>query len=170
MNLEYTEQIQNLSQDDAIYLLKQASLKWLDLNGIEAYTVFTRFRDFTDKSRIILPEAILLEEGIEGQEIENIAKLSLLNIVEGHNFEIANWIKEKLSEFYQTNAQAISIGVIAVGGLVLMGIILAARVSEIGSVKFYKGIPKELSEILKQASGIIHGGYSDISEKKEKSH
>lgn len=49
---------------------------------------------------------------------------------------------------------------LAVGGLVLIGIILAVRVKKVGAggAEFYKGLPEETARLLKAATTFFKAG------------
>jgi hypothetical protein len=50
--------------------------------------------------------------------------------------------------------QALDPITLSIGGIILIGAILAARVKKIGNVEFYQGLPKETADVIKAAASV----------------
>jgi hypothetical protein len=92
-------------------------------------------------------------------ETANLSRAMLVELASGNDDEVIVWVEDAVSEAEGIGAQVIdpiSLGII--GGIII-GSILAARVKKIGPIKFYKGVPKELGDVLSAAGKFTGRGY-----------
>ncbi len=77
-------------------------------------------------------------------------------IANGEDAFAARWVDVELKNLQDAKAEVLDPFTLAILGATLIGCILAARVSKIGSVEFYQGVPKELADVLKAAAPAIN--------------
>jgi hypothetical protein len=85
--------------------------------------------------------------------------LALSALLTDDDLEIRGWTNDAVAKAKQTQVQVLDPLTLAVGGLVLGGLILAARVKNVGrgGVSFYEGLPKELADVLKAGANFFKG-------------
>ena len=144
--------VETLGNDAAVQALSQVAREWLANRGVEAYVVLEGAKRRAASSYQALPVWIqAIPEGSE--ESGKLAKRMLRTLLEGEDGEVSEWAKQAIGEKSIPEAQVDPV-TLAIGGAILIGSILAARVKKVGSVEFYEGVPKELADVLKAGTTI----------------
>ena len=76
-------------------------------------------------------------------------------LMNGTDNEVTMWTEQALKEVSEAQAQALDPVSIALMGSILIGSILAARVTKIGSVELEKDLPASLGDVLKAAFSFV---------------
>lgn len=147
----------DLSDRDAVDLLRVVARKWIEQPSAEAFIVYQKFQRHVIENHIDLPDWLSDEAGKEKPELVQSSRAALQAILDGDHDNAKGWILQELEDRENIHAQALDPVSLAILGATLVGCILAARVKKIGNVTFYEGIPKGLADVLKAAGGVISG-------------
>jgi len=147
--------IQKLDGIAAVQILRNIAQKWIETRGLEAFVVVDAIRrEFGDGYEN--PPSWLLERPEEASDkLIALSKRALNAILEGEELTERTWVEDELADLREARAQMadpLSLGVI---GATLIGMIVAARVEKFGNVTFYKGVPKEIVDIVRRATSIL---------------
>lgn len=147
------DRIEKLNDEQAIFVLKKLTKKWLDSRGFEVYSIVSNAQY---KSGIYLQNlpSSLIEDDAKNEELGMLSKYTLEFIVGGDDDEVIDWTNKILKEVEETKAQSIDPITLGVIGICIIGLVLAARVKKIGRVEFYKGVPREVVNLVKAGLSI----------------
>jgi hypothetical protein len=149
------EKIEKLNDDTAVEILRIVARKWLEHRGVEAFVVIDETRRKAGSKYENLPKWIFERSEHASKQLVDISKLTLKTIVDGEDDQSKGWIEEELKDLKQAHAHALDPISLAIVGATIIGIILAARVKKISDVEFFKGVPKEIKDIVNYATRII---------------
>jgi len=144
--------IEQLSDKDAVKGLSLVAEAWMANRGREVYVTFYGTIEKAGDSYSGLPDwsrnaQLSLEESGE------FARRMLASLADATDDEVRVWTAEALSSVSDPHVHIDPI-TLSIGGIILIGAILAARVRKIGPVEFYKGIPEGLAKVIKAGASI----------------
>jgi hypothetical protein len=145
--------IEDITNESAVKILTEVSKMWFQERGLEANIVLEETRakskdyDKAKKWPTLDPKP--------DDETGQFARYIISTLINSTDEEVGKWTSEAIKEAEKSESHALvdPVSLIIIGGI-LIGSILAARVKKIGSVEFYKGVPKELEKVLKAAASI----------------
>jgi hypothetical protein len=142
----------------AVRALSEVTQRWLSAHGLEAYTVIRETEGYARTQRLTIPDWADKPTASE-QDAGEACRFALTALLKDDDQEIRAWTNEALAKAQQTQAQVLDPITLAVGGLVLGGLILAARIKHVGpdGADFYEGIPPELAKVLKAGANFFSG-------------
>lgn len=146
-------EIKSLSDEAAVYALALVGRTWLEERGVEAYVVVAGAEKRTRESWERVPDWAGGSPQATGDAAE-FARKMLSALANGKDDEVSAWTANAIAEATKAKGQIFDPATLAIVGAILIGSILAARVKKVGPVTFYKGVPKELADVMKAASGI----------------
>jgi hypothetical protein len=144
--------IENLSNEIAVDILRKIALTWIDRRGVEAFLVYNNVREELNSEYVNLPNWLYKQPEAATPELVSISRLALNTILNGHDSEASNWVKTEINALEEVHAQFEPVTFLIP---MIIGIILAARVKKIGDIEFYEGIPPEAVKIVKLATSLI---------------
>lgn len=147
-------QIADLSNEAAVKALSIVAKRWIRQRGLEAFIVVNGARCAKPRSFSTAP-SWASGEPVASAESGEFSRKMLVHLKAGSDDEVSVWTDDALREVSHSQAYVVDPVTLAIGGIILIGAILAARVKKIGSIEFYKGIPKELSDVMKAGSGVV---------------
>jgi hypothetical protein len=147
--------IQDLSNANAVQMLRNVARRWIDTRGLEAFIVVDALRRKYPAAYEEPPSWLLASPATATGELAALSKLALSAMLDGERSEVANWVEDELDELQQARAQVLDPITLTIVGSTIIGIILASRVKKIGDVAFFKGVPKETVEMLKHATSVL---------------
>jgi hypothetical protein len=148
------DKIEKLNDDTAVEVLRTVARKWLEHRGVEAFVVIDEIRRKVGPKYDNFPDWMVDRPEDASKQLVDLSKLALKTIIEGEDHQSKSWIEEELQDLEQAHAHALDPISLAIVGATIIGIILAARVKNIGDMKFYKGVPREVADIVEQAAKI----------------
>lgn len=146
--------IEKLNDDTAVMVLRTVARKWLEHRGVEAFVVIDKTRREVGSKYDKLPDWLVDLPEDASKQLVDLSKLALKTIVDGEDYQSKSWIEEELKDLEQAHAHALDPISLAIFGATIIGIILAARVKKIGDIEFFKGVPREVTDIVKHAANI----------------
>lgn len=141
--------INDISDVAAVEALCKVAREWLQRRGLEVYQIYFETREIAATEFQQLPEWIKRKPEDLKDESGPFARAMLLALCNGTDDEIKEWTNAAIQEVDVAKAHLLDPLTLGIGGLILIGAILAARVKKIGSVEFYEGIPENLATVLK---------------------
>jgi hypothetical protein len=148
--------VDRLNDTLAVQALADVTKKWLDERGLQAYAVMIRTQGYARRQNLSLPawattEVPTDQEILVTPESGEASRAALRYLLDGDDPEVRDWTRAAVDKANQTQAHVIDPLSLAVGGLILGGLILASRVKKIGpdGVEFYEGIPEQLAQVLR---------------------
>jgi hypothetical protein len=147
--------IQQLSDEEAVHSLYLIAENWMTNRGKEVYITYYGARERAAESYATLPNwardtpEVTTDSG-------NFARQMLIVLIDAADDEVRVWTNEAINKVQETKAHVDPV-TLSIGGAILIGAILAARVKKIGPVEFFKGIPKQLANVMKAGASIIAG-------------
>lgn len=149
-----TNEVGSLGDKAAIAAIAQVARSWLLRRTPEATGALVTALAPTGDSVPAMPDWVLHPSESE-EDAGRIARLALAVIVEGTDDEASSWAVAATKQASEATAHVLDPISLGVFGAILIGAILAARVKKVGPVEFYEGIPPELADVLKAASGDV---------------
>lgn len=145
-----SEAIANLSDIGAVNALQSVAAKWFKGDGLEAFVVVQKASERVSGRPAMaeLPELTRLMTGL-------LARRLLTELEGGTDPRVAGWTREAVAEVTLAKGRMFDPLTLAIGGGVLIGAILAARVRKIGAVEFYEGVPEELALLLRAGEDVL---------------
>lgn len=137
-----------LSDDQANAALADLVKRWSEARGLELVAVWQALEKgaHAHGGTEVLAAAI--------KDDPDLAR-RILDAVAGSETEAAEWAEAAIAGARQAKGHIfdpLSLGII---GTTLVSLVLAGRVKKIGSVEFYKGVPKEITQIVKAAASKV---------------
>lgn len=153
--------VDRLNDTLAVRAVANVAEKWFDRRGLQAHTVVTRTQRYARNQDSSLPvwatEEATDEQTLVTPESGEACRTALRFLLNSDDPEVRSWTRTAIDEANQTQVHFVDPITLAVGGLVLGGLILAARVKKIGpdGVEFYEGIPEELANVLRAGANFL---------------
>jgi hypothetical protein len=147
------DEVKNLSDPAAVKVLTRVVQEWSKRRGLEALVVVLQVRLQAGSSLDNSPEWAKGPPQASSEAGE-FARKMLVALATGNDDEVASWTQTAVKAELASTAHVLDPLSLTIIGGIIIGSILAARVQTIGSVKFYKGIPKELANVLKTGASI----------------
>jgi hypothetical protein len=148
------EAIKNLSDVSAVKGLSLVAKQWLENRGLEAFIIIDGTRRTAGIDYQALPDWAS-GPPTSNSDSANFSRRMLAILSESDDSDVRAWTEKALAEVSEAKAQILDPITLSIGGAILIGAILAARVKKIGGVaEFYKGVPKELADVIKVGSTI----------------
>ncbi len=145
-----------LSDDLAVRALSEVTQRWFAERGLQAHAVLRETEGYAYRQELSVPDWAI-DQSVVTAESGEASRAALETLLHAEDPEIRNWTRTAVERVYQTRAQVVDPLTLAVGGLVLGGLILAARVKKIGSggVEFYEGVPEGLANVLEAGANFF---------------
>jgi hypothetical protein len=148
----------DLTDEQVVAALRLVGKAWIESRGLEAFAVMQDARTYADRHALALPEWTFdaTADGVPGE----LCRRALEYVVAGSDAQARNWAHAAIEQVSKAKAYMLDPATLAVGGLVLIGIILAVRVKRVGAggAEFYKGLPEETARLLKAATTFFRAG------------
>jgi hypothetical protein len=147
----------NLLNDDlAVRALSEVTQRWFAERGLQAYAVLRETEGYAHRQNLPIPDWAI-DQSLATAESGDASRAALQTLLNAEDPEIQGWTRSAVEKAYRTRAQVVDPVTLTVGGLVLGGLILAARVKKIGSggVEFYEGVPEELANVLEAGANFF---------------
>jgi hypothetical protein len=137
----------------AMKALGEVTEQWFIARGLQANTVLRQTEKYAQRNELTIP-AWATDSSSGSKEAGNAARHALKLLLEDDDQEVQAWARHALNDVEGVKAQIIDPLSI---GLILGGLILAARVKKVGpdGVEFYQGIPPELAKVLKAGASFF---------------
>lgn len=145
--------IAKLGDREAVQALSDVAQAWLTNRGVEAFSAYHGVRELAASEYDQLPDWAKTTPAINA-ESGAFARQMLEVLSDANDEEVRLWTAEAVVKNSAAQAHVEPV-TLAIGGAILIGAILAARVRKIGSVTFYKGIPNNLAKVLKAGAGLM---------------
>ena len=151
--------IEDLNDAAAVEALCGVAHQWLRRRGFEAYQVYYEVGQAAGEKLRELPGWVKSGPDEATEASGTFARAMLRALHEGADAEVGEWTRSAVEKVHEPKAHVLDPVTLGIGGLVLIGAILAARVRKIGPVEFYEDIPENLGDVLKAgANCAIVGG------------
>lgn len=151
------DRIKVLTDEQAVLILRYIARRWIEQPNVEAFILYQRVEDFAEERNLVFPHWLDDDPNHPSPELALTSRIALSVMLENEDNRACRWVEDELANLEEAKAHAFDPITLAILGATLIGCILAARVQKIGSVTFYQGVPKELGDVIKNASGIILG-------------
>lgn len=151
MNINTTD----LSDLAAVEALCQVAREWLLNRGLDAYQIYHETRETAASRYDQLPIWIKGQPRNELEESGPFARRILATLLVSTDGEVQEWTETAIRKVDESKAHVLDPLTLGIGGLILIGAILAARVKKIGAVEFYEGIPENLAAVLKAGASVV---------------
>lgn len=151
------DRIKVLTDEQAVSILRCIARKWIEQPNVEAFIVYQRVENFAKERNLVFPQWLKGDPKYPSPELALTSRIALSVILENEEDRACRWVEDELANLEEAKAHALDPITLAILGATLVGCILAARVQKIGSVTFYEGVPEELGDVIKSASGVISG-------------
>jgi hypothetical protein len=150
------QEVSVLSDAAATQAISEIAQRWFEARGLQANVVLRQTEQFAKRTSLSIPQWLEMP-GEVNAESGKTCRLALTVLLEDDDLEIRGWANEALAKALITRAQVLDPFTLAVGGLVLAGLILAGRVKKVNrdGVEFYEGVPKELADVLKAGANFF---------------
>ncbi len=148
--------IQQLGNEAAVEALSLVAQAWMVHRGLEVYKTYHGVRSKAAESYEGLP-SWARDAPVATDESADFARRMLTVLSDSSDDEVQLWTQEALEKVQKAQVHAIDPLTLSIGGVILIGAILAARVKKIGSVEFYKGIPENLAKVIKAGASLLGG-------------
>ena len=132
----------------AVAAARELAEKWLQEEGMIAFAAIEEAREKADKSARKLPSWVMHPDQ-DWEKSSEIASRLIDAVAQGDDGQAAGWAKRAIKNASSPAMQAVDPVTLGIVGVILVVSILAARVRKIGAVEFYKGVPKELADVMK---------------------
>ena len=126
---------------------------WIKNRGVEFYGAYYKVQHNAGSAMLELPSWVNGELEVTPEKAV-LARRLLAVLVNYKDPKVNLWTRNALDEVSKAEAQ-MDPATLAIGGAILIGAILAARVQNIGSAKFYEGIDDSLADILKPFVSVL---------------
>lgn len=151
--------VDRLDDTLAVRALSEVTQRWFADRGLQANAVLRETEGYAHRQNLSLPSWTIYEgeQGIVTAESGEACRAALKVLIDDEDPEIRGWTRSAVERANQTQVHMLDPVTLAVGGLVLGGLILAARVKKIGpdGVEFYEGIPEELANVLEAGANFF---------------
>jgi hypothetical protein len=144
----------DLSDTAATEALCKVAREWIKNYGLEVYQVYYQIREVTSDKFQKLPAWVKGSPEEVTDESGQFARDMLTALRNGVDDEVQEWTDSAIQKVNESKAHVLDPLTLGIGGLILIGAILAARVKKIGPVKFYEGIPDNLADVLKAGASV----------------
>jgi hypothetical protein len=144
--------LQQLSDNDAVKAISLVGESWMANRGREVYLAFHGTVARAGDAYNGLP-GWARDAPVVTKESGEFARRMLAVLNDAQDEEVRVWTEEALRKVHEPKAH-IEPFTLTIGGIILIGAILAARVKKIGSIEFYEGVPENLAKVIKAAAGI----------------
>ena len=144
--------IRQLGDEDAVKALSLVAEAWMANRGREVYLTFHGTIQKAEDSYSSLPDWAR-KSAKATNESGDFARRMLSSLIDAKDDEVRVWTSDALKTVYDPKAHFDPI-TLSIGGLILIGAILAARVRKIGPVEFYEGVPENLAKVIKAGASI----------------
>jgi hypothetical protein len=148
----------SLTDQQAVNAVRLLAEAWLEGRGRQAYGVMQNAHAFAERQKLSLPD---WASGKAPPDAEGIkaCRVALKLVLEGNDGEARNWAQSAIQRVKSPTAQVIDPLTLAIGGTLLIGLVLAARVKHIGpgGADFEPGLPDGLDKLLKAAGQFFSG-------------
>jgi hypothetical protein len=146
-----SDAVKSLTDAAALRAVGRVVKEWFEADGWEALQVVVPLTLKVGEKKSEMP-AWLIDSSASKTEAAKAARAALDVVLRGDNKDARRWVEVAIKEEGEPKGHVVDpVTLIAVTGMVFMGIILAARVKKVGEkgVEFYEGVPKEVVEIVK---------------------
>jgi hypothetical protein len=145
------EQLADISAREAntaVHLLVQ---RWAENRGTEvlaAWQVLNR-----DRSHV-LPDW-LLRPAEDDAFAAKVSRRVLEAALDGSSNEVKKWATEAIASAKLPRAQVLDLLSLGIIGAILIGMVLAVRVKQVGPVEFYEGLPAGTDKLVKASAAVL---------------
>jgi hypothetical protein len=146
-------EISELTDAAAVEALSLVAQKWMSSRGLQVYKVYHTVRSKSHASYEHLP-AWAKDNPAATNESGTFARQMLLALNDSDDAEVREWTRTALQKVDVARVEIDPI-TLAIGGVILIGAILAARVKKMGAAEFYEGVPQELADVIKAGSSAV---------------
>ena len=147
-----TIDVSQLSNAAAVEALSIVARSWIQHKGLEVYKVYYGVRSIIVEQFQGLPTwASDIPEVTDASG--EFARKMLMVLNDAEDDEVQAWTRQSFERLDTATAHVDPV-TLGIGGIILIGAILAARVRKIGPVEFYKDIPDDLANVLKAGTTI----------------
>ncbi len=144
--------LQQLSDEDSVKAISLIAESWMANRGREVYVAFHGTMARAGDAYKNLP-VWARDAPVVTKESGAFARRMLGALNDAQDEEVRVWTDEALRKVHEPTAHIDPV-TLSIGGAILIGAILAARVKKIGSVEFYEGVPENLAKVIKAAASI----------------
>jgi hypothetical protein len=125
--------------------------QWLKSEGLEAFAAYSEVLHKAAELNISIPDWATWIPASNAETTE-ACRVALDQLLSTSDSKVRTWAQEAVKEMQTAHPQVLDPVTLSVGGVVLVGLILAGRVKKVGpkGVEFYKGLPAGLSTLFKQ--------------------
>jgi len=147
------EKLTDVQLVQAVALVAQ---RWLKDEGLEAFKAYSEVVQKSAELDVALPEWAMGKPA-PNKETAEACSVALDLLLSTPDSKVRTWAQAAVKETQTARPNVLDPFTLSVGGVVLVGVILAARVKKVGpkGVEFYKGLPTGLSKLLE---GLFGGG------------
>jgi hypothetical protein len=150
------DDVRNLGDVAAVRALSEVAQRWFEARGLQANVVMRQTEQYAHNNGLTIA-VWAIEPQAPSPEAGAASRRALAALLIDDDLEIRSWAKDAVAAAKQTQIQVLDPLTLAVGGFVLAGLILAARIKKVGpdGAEFYEGIPKELANVLKAGANFF---------------
>lgn len=140
--------IQGLSDENAVAALSIVAQLWIQAQSGEAEAAMEAARA---SPSFRLAPAWATKSATPLPESGDFSRHILVSLYNSDDETVKNWTRQAVAKVAGPRHYAIDPVSLAIGGTILIGAILAARVKKAGPLEFYEGVPAELADVIKSA-------------------
>ncbi|MEE9586680.1 MAG: hypothetical protein V3V97_01470 [Hyphomicrobiaceae bacterium] len=149
----------DLSDTQAVDALNYLAEQWLDHRGRQAYAVMQH--TYASAQRQAMPLPTWASAGPSADPVvADAARRALDQVRNGDDAEASEWAEAAIIRVTGAGARMIDPISMTIGGLTLIGFVLAARIARVDrqgeKIEFYEGMP-DLAGLLREAAGFLKG-------------
>lgn len=155
-----TDTIDSLTHAQAIRAVRLVAARWYDKDGLTAQVSLQAAQKRAATKSVDI-EALIAPSVEPTAANGKLAREILQAIQDGADRKAREWVRGAVADVAANSGQALDPVSLALGGFMLIGLILAARVKRIkvGSteIDFFEGVPKEIVDVAKAGATAASG-------------
>lgn len=143
--------IDQLSDMQAVAALHHVAGRWLEKDGLTAHVAIQSVQDAARKKGVELPPWAFAAPK-PNKTNAALCRAVLTDILAGNEAKAREWVRAAVARVTASSGHALDPSLVLLGGFLLIGLVLAARVRKLRAgkivVDFYKGVPKDVADIV----------------------
>jgi len=148
--------VSQLTDEQATNAANFVVREWIKVDGLEALALWQTIEKVKTGDSV---ETWVEDPKSKDPEVAKLCRQMLqvfLDSPRGKGPNFRKWAQQGIDKATEAHGQMLDPGSLIIGGTLLIGLVLAARVKSVGpsGVEFFKGLPANLSKLVKLASSM----------------
>jgi hypothetical protein len=151
--------VEQLSAEQATVAANFVVQEWIRAAGLEALALWQAIEKARKDQGPI--ETWVADPKSNDPEVAELCRHILkvfLNTPTAKGLDFRRWAQQGIDKATQARGHVLDPVSLLIGGTLLIGLVLAARVKRIGDVEFYEGIPENVADLVKATSSMATFG------------